>query len=53
MFTGMIINLPAEEAQDVKDRTYLHPHWGMYETGLDAFHQLHCIVRLQFACLAR
>ena len=47
----MIINLPAKDAQDVKDRTYLHPRWRMYETGLDAFHQLHCVVRLRLSPL--
>ena len=42
----MIIDLPVEEAEDIMDRTYLVPGWELYETGFDAYHQLHCIVML-------
>ncbi|KXL43994.1 MAG: hypothetical protein FE78DRAFT_541918, partial [Acidomyces sp. 'richmondensis'] len=49
LLRGQIINLPSEEAGDVLDRTYLNPSFGLFETGLDAFHQLHCINRIRMA----
>ena len=42
----MIINVPREEVKDVADRTYFNPEFGFYETGLDVYHTLHCVVCL-------
>lgn len=41
---GQIVNLPEAQVPDIKDRTYFRLDYQAYETGLDSFHQLHCVV---------
>jgi len=37
------VDLPEEEAQTIKDFTWEEPQGGLYRTGLDVFHVLHCL----------
>ncbi|RDW76017.1 hypothetical protein BP5796_06838 [Coleophoma crateriformis] len=43
LLAGMNIDLPANEAEDMRDKTWKWPETELYFTGVNVFHGLHCL----------